>query len=75
VTAAEKYHGFRSRHDLAPLPGDHICPVTRTKADPRCTWVVGGKDYQFCCPPCIDEFVRLARERPDAVAEPDTYRR
>ena len=61
--------------DLAPRPGDRICPVTRTKADPRCTWVVNGKEYQFCCPPCVDEFVRAARERPEEIQEPEAYTR
>ncbi len=73
TTAARKYEGFRTVHDVNPRPGDRICPVTRTKADPACTWVVGGRTYQFCCPPCIDEFVRAARERPGEVKEPGDY--
>jgi hypothetical protein len=73
TTASEKYRGFRSNHDFAPAPGDRVCPVTRTKADPRCTWTVNGTVYQFCCPPCIDEFVRTAKERPDHIREPGAY--
>lgn len=75
VTAAEKYRGFQSNHDLAPQLGDRICPVTRTKADSRCTWTVGGKAYAFCCPPCIDEFVRTAKEQPELIREPEVYTR
>ena len=56
-----------------PKPGDKICPITDTKANPKCTWIVGGKTYQFCCPPCIDEFVRLAKENPDKVKDPEEY--
>jgi hypothetical protein len=70
---SHKYRGFQARHDYHPQPGDRLCPVTRTKADPRCTWSVGGQLYQFCCPPCIDEFVRLAKEHPDRVLPPEDY--
>jgi hypothetical protein len=70
---SQKYRGFRARHDFNPEPGDRLCPVTRTKANPDCTWTVGGMVYQFCCPPCIDEFVLLAKERPEDVQLPDAY--
>ena len=73
VTAAERYRGFRAVHDLAPLPGEAICPITRTKANPRCTWVVNGETYQFCCPPCIDEFVLLAKDDPASIVAPKRY--
>jgi hypothetical protein len=72
-TAAEQYVGFRARHDFNPAPGDAICPITRTKGNPECTWVIGGKTYEFCCPPCIDEFVILAKEDPDRVLPPEAY--
>jgi hypothetical protein len=72
-TASEKFRGFRAKHDFAPQPGDPICPVTRTKADPRCAWVVGGNEYLFCCPPCVDEFVRTAKERPGEIRDPGEY--
>jgi len=72
-TAAEKYVGFRARHDFNPAAGDAVCPITRTKANPECTWVIGGQTYQFCCPPCIDEFVILAKEDPDRLLPPEAY--
>jgi YHS domain-containing protein len=73
TTAAEKYRGFHSTHDFNPKSGDPICPVTHTKANPQCTWIVGGKKYLFCCPPCIDEFVKLAREAPEKIKNPAEY--
>ena len=36
-------------------------------------WVVGGKEYQFCCPPCADVFVRNAKEKPDELKPPEEY--
>ncbi len=73
TTAAAKYRGFRARHDVEPQPGDAICPITRTKASEACTWIIDGKTYRFCCPPCIDEFVRTAREQPDGIQPPEAY--
>lgn len=73
VTASERFEAFTAKHDLHPQPGEKICPVTLTKANPQCTWIIGGKTYQFCCPPCVDEFVKLAKEDPDAVKAPDAY--
>lgn len=70
---SQKYRGFRARHDSNPRPGDRLCPVTRTRANPDCTWIVGGQVYQFCCPPCIDEFVRLAKQHPDQALPPEAY--
>jgi hypothetical protein len=73
VTAQQKYKDFKATHDNKPAAGEKICPVTLTKANPECTWVVGGKTYQFCCPPCIDEFVSTARENPALIREPQDY--
>jgi hypothetical protein len=73
ATVSEKYPNYRADHDADPRPGDPVCPVTRTKADPRCSWIVGGRRYTFCCPPCIDEFVRLAKTDPARVRPPEEY--
>ncbi|MEK6258257.1 MAG: hypothetical protein AABP62_06515 [Planctomycetota bacterium] len=73
VTASQKFKGVISSHDMKPKSGDRICPITMTKANPKFTWVIDGKPYQFCCPPCVDEFVKLAKEQPDEVKVPDTY--
>ncbi len=73
VTASEKFKGFMAQHDLKPKVGDKICPITLTKANPKCTWIIGGKSYEFCCPPCVDEFVGLAKTTPAEVKEPEFY--
>lgn len=73
VTASQKFKGVMSSHDMKPKPGDRICPVTLTKANPKFTWVIDGKPYQFCCPPCVDEFVKTAKQQPDEVKLPETY--
>ena len=62
MTASQKFKGFKARHDLKPKVGDKICPITLTKANPQCTWIVAGKTYEFCCPPCVDEFVAQAKD-------------
>ena len=73
VTASEKFKGFVPKHDLKPKVGEKICPITLTKSNPECTWIVGGKKYDFCCPPCVEEFVKLAKENPSDVKDPDAY--
>ena len=73
TTASRTYQGFKANHDVRPQRGERICPVTRTKANPKCTWVVGGAAYEFCCPPCIDEFVRRAKEQPQKIKAPEKY--
>lgn len=69
----EKYQGFRAEHDFRPQPGDQLCPITRTKANRDCTWIVGGQVYEFCCPPCIAEFVRQAKEHPERILPREAY--
>jgi len=73
VTASTKFKGLKSSHNTAPKVGDKICPVTSTKANPQFTWIVGGKTYEFCCPPCVDEFVKTAKSSPDEIKEPGDY--
>jgi hypothetical protein len=73
VTASKKFAAFHAAHDLKPKVGDKLCPVTLTKANPQCSWIVGGKKYEFCCPPCINEFVTLAKTKPEEVKDPGQY--
>jgi YHS domain-containing protein len=73
VTASQKFKGRKAEHDLKPKSGDKICPITLTKANPKFSWVVGGKTYEFCCPPCVDEFVALAKEKPGEIKDPRDY--
>jgi hypothetical protein len=75
TTPSEKFKGQKSVHDMKPAPGDRVCPITRTKANPKFAWIVGGKEYEFCCPPCIDEFVQEAKDTPELIKEPDAYRK
>jgi YHS domain-containing protein len=72
-TAGDRYKGWKAEHHMKPRRGDRFCPITRIKANREYTWVVSGKTYEFCCPPCIDQFVRLAREEPQTVREPEEY--
>jgi hypothetical protein len=74
-TASQAFKGFKAAHDLHPKAGDPVCPVTDTKANPKCSWVIGGKKYEFCCPPCVDEFLRLAKDKPDEIKPPEAYRK
>lgn len=60
-------------HDHAPKAGDRVCPVSGFRAEPAFAWVVGGETYLFCCQPCVDEFVLLAKERPDEVGPAEKY--
>ena len=75
VVAAEKFRGLKPAHDAKPKPGDVLCPISMTKASAKFSWVIGGKTYQFCCPPCVDEFVARAKEKPDEIEEPEFYRK
>lgn len=73
MTGSEKFKNFKASHDIKPKVGDKICPITLTKANPECTWIIGGKKYEFCCAPCVDEFVKLAKEDPKAIKAPEEY--
>jgi hypothetical protein len=70
-----KFRGIRATHDAKPDPGTAICPISETKANPKFAWVIGGKTYEFCCTPCIEEFVATAKEKPDEVKDPEFYRK
>lgn len=72
-TSSEAFAGFQAKHDRNPQPGDPLCPITGTKANPACAWIVGGREYLFCCPPCVDEWVRIARERPEDIRLPEEF--
>jgi len=72
-TVSQKFVNFMSTHDMNPKPGARICPITNTVANAECTWVIGGQEYQFCCPPCIDEFVKRAKENPGEILNAGDY--
>jgi len=73
TTVSVKYKDLKVLHDLKPVVGDRLCPVTLTKANPKLKWVIGGKTYTFCCPPCVEELVTLAKTNPEEVKAPETY--
>lgn len=73
VTASVKFRGLKSSHDMFPQPGDKICPVTETKANPAFAWVIGGHRYEFCCPPCVDEFLKEAKTGENDLKLPADY--
>ncbi len=75
AVASVKFKGLKAQHDAKPEAGDRVCPISMTKANPAFTWVVGGQAYQFCCPPCVDEFVQLAKDHPEQVKPADEYRK
>ena len=70
---AQKFRGIKVNHDLKPKVGDRICPITLTKANPGYTWIIGGKEYQFCCPPCVEEFLTKAKQDPASLQPPDAF--
>lgn len=73
VTASQKFKGIKSAHDMNPKSGDRICPITETKANPKFTWIIDGKPYQFCCPPCVDEFLKTAKASNDPLPDPNSF--
>lgn len=73
VTASEKFKGIKSEHDMKPKVGDMLCPITSTKANPKFTWIIDGKPFQFCCPPCIDEYINTAKTSAEPLPDPESF--
>lgn len=73
LTASQKFKGIKSDHNMNPKPGDTVCPISGTKANPKFTWIIGGKPYQFCCPPCVDEFLTNAKTSRDPLPDLDSF--
>jgi YHS domain-containing protein len=73
TTVSIKYKDLKISHDIKPVTGDRLCPITLTKANSDLKWVIGGKTHTFCCPPCVEEFVTLAKTKPEEIKAPDTY--
>lgn len=70
---SQKYKEFVPKHNPTPQTGRKVCPITLTQAHPDCSWIIGGKTYHFCCPICIDEFLRLAKHQPEKVKDPEFF--
>lgn len=73
AVASVKFKGLKAQHDANPQVGDKLCPISMTKANPQFSWVVNGQTYLFCCSPCVDEFVQLAKDHPDQIKQPGEY--
>jgi YHS domain-containing protein len=73
MAPAQRYRGVMASHNQHPPKGARVCPISGTEANPKFAWVVGGKRYLFCCPPCIEEFVQQAKARPETVRPPQDY--
>lgn len=73
TSAYLKYASVVPVHDAKVSVGDPVCPISETKPNPALTWVIGGKTYTFCCPPCIAEFVQKAKTDPEQIKSPETY--
>jgi hypothetical protein len=73
MTASQKFKGIKSEHDMKPEVGDMLCPISGTKANSKFTWIIDGKPYEFCCPPCVDEFLGSAKESTDPLPDPDSF--
>jgi hypothetical protein len=70
-----KFRDVAWEHDDDLKPGDKVCPVTVNKADEKCKWWVNGKEYEFCCAPCLEKFVKWAKESPEKIKDPEEYRK
>jgi hypothetical protein len=70
---SRRFEGIPTAHDMNPNPGERICPITSTRSNPEFPWQVGGHTYEFCCPPCIGEFLQKAKEDPESILPPNEY--
>jgi YHS domain-containing protein len=73
TTSTQKFQGFQAKHNMNPKKGERICPITMTAANPQVAWVIGGKTYMFCCPPCVDEFLTRAKKSNKPLPKPETF--
>lgn len=75
VVPSVKFQDAVWEHAEDLKPGDKVCPVTVNKADEKCAWWVNGKEYEFCCAPCLEKFVKWAKESPEKIKDPEEYRK
>ena len=73
TTPDQKFQGLMANHHLNPKKGTYTCPITKTQANSKFSWIVGGKKYLFCCPPCVTEFVKQAKADPKSIKMPTAY--
>ncbi len=73
MTPAEKFKGKKFAHRKDLNPGDKVCPVTDKKANAECAWIVNGQRYEFCCQPCLDDFIDWAHHDPKQIKDAGEY--
>ena len=69
----DRVRGMAGVYEMSNADRDKICPVTKNKAEAECAWVVQGQRYEFCCPPCLDKFMRWAHNEPEKVKNANEY--
>lgn len=69
----QKFPAYVASHSARVKSGEPVCPISETRPDPKLTWIIGGKTYQFCCPPCVAEFVTRAKTAPRSIKAPAAY--
>lgn len=69
----QKFPSFIADHEQKVAVSDPVCPISGTKPNPQLTWIISGKKYTFCCPPCVTEFVKKSKANPKAILAPEEY--
>ncbi len=69
----QKFAAVIPMHEAKVNPGDPVCPISETKPNAKLPWIIGGKTYIFCCPPCIGEFLTKAKTTPSLIKSPQEY--
>ena len=67
-----KFKGIAHREEALKV-GDKMYPISKEKASSEVTWVIAGERYEFCCPPCVERFLKLAHNEPEKVKKPAEY--
>ena len=75
TSPAVRYPNYIPAHEAKVIAGSQVCPISETRPDPALKWIIGGKEYIFCCPPCITEFVQKAKKSPAIIKSPREYKK
>ncbi|MBI1832083.1 MAG: hypothetical protein HYR84_11605 [Planctomycetes bacterium] len=73
TTPDVKLKGIRAKHAKDLNVGDRICPITEKKAQAEIAWIVNGQTYQFCCQPCVENFIEWAHNDTAKVKTASDY--
>lgn len=72
IVPSAKYKGFVANH-VNPNKGDWICPITGSRGDERCWWIINGQKYYACCPPCLVNMVQMAKSNTGQLKSAKEY--